>query len=211
MKKIKVRLLWEISTPIKTLSKELSRISGIDVEMDEISIGPSVTRYALKPAEGVKLSKIVALQNDLSLALAAHPLRSAYPWKIMVGIEIPNSTKSTVGLATLLANDEYQKSEKPLLVSLGKGISGKSHFSNLAKMPHLLIAGTTGSGKSVTIHTIITSLLFRNPVENLKFIVIIDPKRVELTLYNKIPHLLTPVITEAKSYPCAKVGRERNG
>ncbi|MES2088042.1 MAG: DNA translocase FtsK 4TM domain-containing protein [Patescibacteria group bacterium] len=172
---------------------------GIDVEMDEISIGPSVTRYALKPAEGVKLSKIVALQNDLSLALAAHPLRieAPIPGKSLVGIEIPNSTKSTVGLATLLANEEYQKSEKPLLVSLGKGISGKSHFSNLAKMPHLLIAGTTGSGKSVTIHTIITSLLFRNPVENLKFIMI-DPKRVELTLYNKIPHLLTPVITEAK-------------
>jgi S-DNA-T family DNA segregation ATPase FtsK/SpoIIIE len=183
----------------KNIIKRTLQNFGIDVEMDEISIGPSVTRYALKPAEGVKLSKIVALQNDLSLALAAHPLRieAPIPGKSLVGIEIPNSTKSTVGLATLLANEEYQKSEKPLLISLGKGISGKSYFSNLAKMPHLLIAGTTGSGKSVTIHTIITSLLFRNPVENLKFIMI-DPKRVELTLYNKIPHLLTPVITEAK-------------
>lgn len=172
---------------------------GINVEMDEISIGPSVTRYALKPAEGVKLSRIVALQNDLSLALAAHPLRieAPIPGKSLVGIEIPNTTKSIVGLATLLSAEEYQASEKPLLVSLGKGISGKSHFANLAKMPHLLIAGATGSGKSVTIHTIITSLLFRNAVENLKFI-LIDPKRVELTLYNKIPHLLTPVITEAK-------------
>lgn len=172
---------------------------GINVEMDEVSIGPSITRYALKPAEGVKLSRIVALQNDLSLALAAHPLRieAPIPGKSLVGIEIPNSTRSTVGLATLLASDEYERSDKPLLVSLGKGISGKSHFANLAKMPHLLIAGATGSGKSVAIHTIITSLLFRNSVENLKFI-LIDPKRVELTLYNKIPHLLTPVITEAK-------------
>jgi len=183
----------------KNIIKRTLANFGINVEMDEISIGPSVTRYSLKPAEGVKLSKIVALQNDLSLALAAHPLRieAPIPGKSLVGIEIPNSIKSTVGLATLLAAEEYQKSEKPLMISLGKGISGKSHFANLAKMPHLLIAGTTGSGKSVTIHTIITSLLFRNAVENLKFIMI-DPKRVELTLYNKIPHLLTPVITEAK-------------
>jgi len=183
----------------KNIIKRTLANFGINVEMDEISIGPSVTRYALKPAEGVKLSRIVALQNDLALALAAHPLRieAPIPGKSLVGIEIPNSTKSIVGLATLLGAEEYQTSEKPLLVSLGKGISGKSHFANLAKMPHLLIAGTTGSGKSVTIHTIITSLLFRNAVENLKFIMI-DPKRVELTLYNKIPHLLTPVITEAK-------------
>lgn len=172
---------------------------GIIVEMDEISIGPSVTRYALKPAEGVKLSKIVGLNNDLALALAAHPIRieAPIPGKSLVGIEIPNTTKTTVGLASLLSNEEYTGSEKPLLVSLGRSISGRSHFANLAKMPHLLIAGATGSGKSVTIHTIITSLLFRNSPENLKFIMI-DPKRVELTLYNKIPHLLTPVITEAK-------------
>ena len=172
---------------------------GIQVEMDEISIGPSVTRYALKPAEGVKLSRIVALQNDLALALAAHPIRieAPIPGKSQVGIELPNSIKSTVGLATLLGSPEYGQSDKPLLVALGKGISGSSHFANLAKMPHLLIAGATGSGKSVTIHSIITSLLFRNSPENMKLIMI-DPKRVELTLYNKIPHLLTPVITEAK-------------
>lgn len=172
---------------------------GIDVEMDEISIGPSVTRYALKPAEGVKLSKIIALNNDLALALAAHPIRieAPIPGKSLVGIEIPNTTKTTVGLATLLGSEEYQQSEKSLLVSLGKGISGRSYFSNLSKAPHMLIAGATGSGKSVTIHAIITSLLFRNSPENLKFIMI-DPKRVELTLYNKIPHLLTPVITDAK-------------
>ncbi|MCX6702081.1 MAG: DNA translocase FtsK 4TM domain-containing protein, partial [Candidatus Zambryskibacteria bacterium] len=172
---------------------------GINVEMDEISIGPSITRYALKPAEGIKLSRIVGLQNDLSLALAAHPIRieAPIPGKSLVGIEIPNSTKTTVGLGTLLASNEFQNSDKPLLISLGRGISGMSYFANLSKAPHLLIAGATGSGKSVTIHTIITSLLYRNSPNNLKFIMI-DPKRVELTLYNKIPHLLTPVITDAK-------------
>ncbi|MFZ2621444.1 MAG: DNA translocase FtsK 4TM domain-containing protein [Minisyncoccia bacterium] len=172
---------------------------GINVEMDEISIGPSITRYALKPAEGIKLSRIVGLQNDLSLALAAHPLRieAPIPGKSLVGIEIPNNTKTTVGLGTLLSALEFQNSDKPLLISLGKGISGMSYFANLAKAPHLLIAGATGSGKSVTIHTVITSLLYRNSPDNLKFIMV-DPKRVELTLYNKIPHLLTPVITDAK-------------
>jgi DNA segregation ATPase FtsK/SpoIIIE, S-DNA-T family len=172
---------------------------GIDVEMDEVSIGPSVTRYALKPAEGVKLSKILGLQNNLSLALAAHPIRieAPIPGKSLVGIEIPNTIKTTVGLGTLLAQEEYQKSEKPLLIALGKGISGKSYYGNLAKLPHLLIAGTTGSGKSITIHAIITSLLYRNSADSLRFIMI-DPKRVELTQYNKIPHLLTPVITDAK-------------
>lgn len=172
---------------------------GIAVEMDEVSIGPSVTRYALKPAEGVKLSKILGLQNNLELALAAHPVRieAPIPGKSLVGVEIPNSTKTTVGLGSLLTEAEFESSDKPLLISLGKAISGKSIFANIAKMPHLLIAGATGSGKSVTIHAIVASLLFRNSPESMKFIMI-DPKRVELTLYNKIPHLLTPVITEAK-------------
>jgi len=172
---------------------------GISVEMDEISIGPSVTRYALKPAEGVKLSRITGLNNDLSLALAAHPIRieAPIPGKSLVGIEIPNTSKTTVGLATILGADEFQRSEKPLLISLGKSITGASHFANLAKAPHMLVAGTTGSGKSVMMHAVITSLLYRNSPEDLKFIMI-DPKRVELTLYNKIPHLLTPVITDAK-------------
>jgi len=172
---------------------------GIEVEMDEITIGPTVTRYALKPAEGMKLSRIIGLQNDLALALAAHPLRieAPIPGKSLVGIEIPNRTKSLVGLATLLSDDKFQNSPKPLTIALGRSIGGKSVFGNLAKMPHALVAGTTGSGKSVTIHSIITSLLYRNGPEDLKFI-LIDPKRVELTLYNNIPHLLTPVITEAK-------------
>ena len=172
---------------------------GIQVEMDEVTIGPTVTRYALKPAQGMKLSRILGLQNDLALALAAHPIRieAPIPGKSLVGIEIPNKVKSTVGLATLLDDDKFKNAGKPLTVALGKGLSGKAYFGNLAKMPHALIAGTTGSGKSVTIHSIITSLLYRNGPEEMRFIMV-DPKRVELTLYNKIPHLLTPVITDAK-------------
>jgi len=172
---------------------------GIIVDMDEISIGPSVTRYALKPAEGVKLSRILGLQNNLELALAAHPVRieAPIPGKSLVGIEIPNTVKTMVRLGSLLSQTGYANAGKALTLALGRSISGASVFANLAKMPHLLIAGATGSGKSVTIHTIVNSLLFRNSPENLKFIMI-DPKRVELTQYNKIPHLLTPVITDAK-------------
>lgn len=172
---------------------------GINVEMDEITVGPSVTRYALKPAEGVKLSRIVALQNDLGLALAAHPLRieAPIPGKSLVGIEVPNTARSIVGLAGLLSSPEYQSSEKSLLCAIGKNIAGKSFYGDLAKLPHMLIAGATGSGKSVSIHAVITSLLYRNSPDMLRFIMI-DPKRVELTLYNKIPHLLTPVVTDAK-------------
>lgn len=172
---------------------------GITVEMDEVSIGPSVTRYALKPAEGVKLSRIVGLQSELSYALAAHPIRieAPIPGQSLVGIEVPNSTKTVVGLKTLFSADEYRHSAKPLLVALGRGVSGKLYYADLAKMPHVLIAGATGSGKSVTIHAVVNSLLYRNGPEAMRFIMI-DPKRVELTLYNKIPHLLTPVITDAK-------------
>ena len=172
---------------------------GITVEMDEISPGPSITRYALKPAEGVRLSKIIALQHDLELALAAAPIRieAPIPGKSLVGIEIPNTSKSTVGLGSLLGEAAWNENHNPLFVPLGKGISGMAQFMNLAKMPHVLVAGATGSGKSVTIHTLITSLLYRNSPEQLRFIMV-DPKRVELTAYNGIPHLLTPVITEPK-------------
>jgi S-DNA-T family DNA segregation ATPase FtsK/SpoIIIE len=172
---------------------------GIDVEMDEVSIGPSVTRYALKPAEGVRLSKIIGLQKNLELALAAHPVRieAPIPGKSLVGIEVPNTSKTTVGLGTLLRESEFKVSTKPLLFSLGKSVAGVSFFDDLAKMPHALIAGATGAGKSVTIHTTITSLLYRNSPDQLRF-VMVDPKRVELTLYNGIPHLLTPVITDPK-------------
>ncbi|MBP9771828.1 MAG: DNA translocase FtsK 4TM domain-containing protein [Candidatus Pacebacteria bacterium] len=172
---------------------------GIDVAMDEISIGPSVTRYALKPAEGVRLSKILGLQKNLELALAAHPVRieAPIPGKALVGIEVPNSAKTTVGFGTLLTTDEYTAMQKPLTVALGRDVEGIASFADLAKMPHMLIAGATGSGKSVTIHALINSMLFRNGPNSLRF-VMVDPKRVELTLYNGIPHLLTPVITEPK-------------
>lgn len=173
---------------------------GIVVELDEISIGPSVTRYAIKPAEGVRLQKIVALQQNLALALAAKGgirIEAPIPGKSLVGIEVPNSAKVTVGLGTLLESKEFSETHKPLYVALGRDIAGGSHFSNIAKMPHALIAGATGSGKSVAIHTIITSLLYRCGPAQLRFI-FIDPKRVELTLYRSLPHLLTPVITDAK-------------
>lgn len=172
---------------------------GIQVEMDEVSIGPTVTRYAMKPAEGVRLSKIVALQSNLELALAASPIRieAPIPGKSLVGIEVPNVARTTLGLAPLLSDPQYTQSEKPLLIGLGRNIAGQALFADLARMPHMLVAGTTGAGKSVTIHDFILSLIYRCGPERLRFIMV-DPKRVELTLYNSIPHLLTPVITDPK-------------
>lgn len=172
---------------------------GINVEMDEVSVGPTVTRYAIKPAEGVRLSKIVALQQNLELALAAHPVRieAPIPGKSLVGIEVPNAAKAMVGLGGILAAPEWNNSTKPLLAAIGRDIAGTPHYVNVAKMPHGLIAGATGSGKSVAIHAVIASLLYRNSPNALRFIMV-DPKRVELTLYNGIPHLLTPVITDPK-------------
>ena len=172
---------------------------GISVEMDEVSVGPTVTRYAIKPAEGVRLSKIISLQNNLELALAAHPVRieAPIPGKSLVGIEVTNASKAMVGLGGVMSAPEWNTSNKPLLAAMGRDISGTPHYVNIAKMPHGLIAGATGSGKSVAIHAVITSLLYRNGPNQLRFIMV-DPKRVELTLYNGIPHLLTPVITDPK-------------
>ncbi len=172
---------------------------GISVEMDEVSVGPTVTRYAIKPAEGVRLSKIVALQQNLELALAAHPVRieAPIPGKSLVGIEVPNASKAMVGLGGIMNAPEWNTSTKPLLAAIGRDIAGTPHYVNVAKMPHGLIAGATGSGKSVAIHAVIASLLYRNGPNALRFIMV-DPKRVELTLYNGIPHLLTPVITDPK-------------
>ena len=171
---------------------------GIPVEMGEITIGPKVTRYTLKPAEGVKISRITALNQDLALALAAHPLRieAPIPGKSLVGIEVPNKVAAIVRLGSILAYPEFNTSGL-LGFALGRGLSGEPVFPNVAKMPHMLVAGATGSGKSVTIHSIIISLLFKNSPETLKFI-FIDPKRVELSVYSGIPHLIAPVITEGK-------------
>ena len=172
---------------------------GITVEMDEVSIGPTVTRYAMKPAEGVRLSKIVALLSNLELALAASPVRieAPIPGKSLVGIEVPNIARTTLGLAPLLSDEAFTHSEKPLLLTLGRSITGTTHYTDLARMPHLLVSGSTGAGKSIMIHNFIISLLYRSGPERLRFIMV-DPKRVELTTYNSIPHLLSPVITDAK-------------
>lgn len=172
---------------------------GIQVEMDEVAIGPTVTRYAMKPAEGVRLTKILALQSNLELALAASPVRieAPIPGKALVGIEVPNQSRTTLGLHALMSDSGYTQSDKPLLITLGRSITGTPQYADLARTPHMLIAGATGAGKSVTIHDLIISLLYRCGPDQLRF-VMIDPKRVELTLYNSIPHLLTPVITDAK-------------
>lgn len=179
--------------------KRTLRDFGISVEMDAAESGPTVTRYSLKPAQGVRVSKIAGLHEDLQLALKAPSIRieAPIPGKSLVGIEVPNETRATVALCSLLSTPEYTDSPHPLIVALGKDVTGQVHFTNIARMPHGLIAGTTGSGKSVAIHNVIISLLFRNSPEQVRFI-LVDPKRVELTLYNKIPHLLTPVITDAK-------------
>ena len=171
---------------------------GIPVEMGEINIGPKVTRYTLKPAEGVKLTKIIALQRDFELALAAHPIRieAPIPGKALVGIEVPNKAAAIVRLGSIMAYKDFGVAG-PLTFALGRDVTGEPIFSNIEKMPHLLIAGSTGSGKSVAIHTLILSLLFKNAPDTLRLL-LIDPKRVELSIYEHIPHLVAPVITEAK-------------
>ena len=171
---------------------------GIPVEMSEINVGPKVTRYTLKPAEGVKLSKIVALNPDLALALAAHPIRieAPIPGKSLVGIEVPNKAAAIVRLGSLMVYPEFAASGQLGFV-LGRDVTGNLILADIAKMPHLLLAGATGSGKSVALHSLIVSLLYKNSPEMLRF-VMIDPKRVELSIYNGIPHLITPVVTEGK-------------
>ncbi|MFH1401790.1 MAG: DNA translocase FtsK [Parcubacteria group bacterium] len=170
----------------------------IPVEMTEVNIGPTVTQYAFKPAEGVKLSKITALSNDLSLSLAAHPIRieAPIPGRSLVGIEIPNRIRARVGLKDLISNPVFQTSPSSLNLVLGRDVSGAAIYSDLAKMPHLLVAGSTGSGKTIFLNTLISSLIYRNSPEIMNFI-LIDPKRVEFPVYNDLPHLLAPVILDA--------------
>lgn len=169
---------------------------GIIVEMGPVSVGPTVAQYTLKPAEGINLSRITALSNNLAMALAAHPIRieAPIPGKSLVGVEVPNRAISTVRLREILESEEFKQKKSNLTIALGKDVAGKAWTADLSKMPHLLVAGTTGSGKTVSLISIIISLLYQNSPDDLKF-VMIDPKRVELPLFNGIPHLLTPVIT----------------
>ncbi|HMN19406.1 MAG TPA: DNA translocase FtsK 4TM domain-containing protein [Candidatus Moranbacteria bacterium] len=170
---------------------------GIDVEPGEIKTGPTVTQYSFRPAVGVKLSRITGLGNDLALALAAHPIRieAPIPGKSLIGIEVPNKSVATVRLGELLGGGEFLERQSNLLLALGKDVSGSFIYGDLKKMPHLMIAGSTGAGKSVCVNTIILSMLYQNSPEDLKLI-LVDPKRVELSLYNGIPHLLSDVIVE---------------
>lgn len=170
---------------------------GIDVERGEPLIGPSVTQYSFRPAVGVKISKILALQNDLALALAARSIRieAPIPGKSFIGVEVPNKIPADVRLRDIIDEREFKKRESDLTLAIGRDVSGDCFLKDLAQMPHLLIAGSTGTGKSVSINAIITSLLYQNSPENLKFLMV-DPKRVELSLYKGIPHLLTDVIVD---------------
>ena len=170
---------------------------NIDVEMEGANVGPRVTQYTMKPPANVKLTKITALENNLALDLAAHSIRmeAPIPGKRAVGIEVPNVKAATVRLSSIFSSQEWQDIKGPLGFAIGKDISGKPVVADLDRMPHLLVAGQTGSGKSVMINTILTSLLYRNSPSDLKLI-LVDPKQVELKPYDGIPHLLTPVITE---------------
>ena len=169
---------------------------GIDVEMEGANVGPRVTQYTMRPPAGVNLSKIVARDKELALNLAVDKIRieAPIPGTRSVGVEIPNVKPADVRLRGVLESKEWKEAEEPLTFAVGKDISGHSVIANLAKMPHLLIAGTTGSGKSVMTNTLISSLLYRNAPSDLKLI-IVDPKQVEMVQYNDIPHLLTPIIT----------------
>jgi S-DNA-T family DNA segregation ATPase FtsK/SpoIIIE len=187
-----------IAKRLEQIQKTL-RDFGIDVSMGDVNVGPTVTQYTLKPSEGVKLNQITARQDDLALALSAQSLRveAPIPGKGMVGIEIPNDKKAMVGLREVLESRQMKQVGSKLALALGRDAAGEPAVTDLARMPHALVAGATGSGKSVCINSIILTLLANNSPDELRLI-LVDPKRVELTGYNGIPHLLTPVITEPK-------------
>jgi S-DNA-T family DNA segregation ATPase FtsK/SpoIIIE len=172
---------------------------GIDMEPGEIQTGPTVTQYTFRPAVGVKLTRITALSNDLALALAAHPIRieAPIPGKSLVGIEVPNRSTAMVRMKDILMSQAFARKKSPLSLILGQDVSGQYVIGDLDRMPHVLVAGATNSGKSVCINSMLLSLLYQNSPEDLKLL-LVDPKRVELSLYNGIPHLLTDVIVENK-------------
>lgn len=190
----------DVKRTAATIEKTLQSF-GIDARVGEVNLGPAVTQYALEIALGTKVSKITSLSNDLALATEAPTgqirIEAPIPGRNLVGIEIPNRSLEVVSLRTMLSSSVMQKSRSKLTVALGLDVSGEPVVADLAKMPHVLIAGTTGSGKSVAINCFVDSLLFRASPAEVKFIMI-DPKRVEMTGYNGIPHLLTPVIVESE-------------
>ena len=188
----------EIDKKIKILIEKLKQFK-IEGDVVRYYVGPIVTTFEFKPLPHIKVSKILALQDDLAMALKAQSIRiqAPIPGKDVVGIEIPNEKIETIYLREILESDIFKKAKSPLTIALGKDIIGAPFVTDLKKLPHLLIAGTTGSGKSVGINAMILSLLYRNTPDELKFIMI-DPKMLEFSIYNDIPHLLTPVITEPK-------------
>lgn len=185
-----------ITANVEKIQKTLRDFS-IDVSMGDVNVGPTVTQYTLKPKEGIKLNQITARANDLSLALAAHPIRmeAPIPGKAAVGVEVPNKVAAIVTLREVIESEEFKKSKSNLSIALGRDVAGAPIIVDLEKMPHLLIAGATGSGKSICINGIIISLLYQNSPADLRMI-LVDPKRVEFTRYDGITHLLCPVITE---------------
>ncbi|MCD6654420.1 MAG: DNA translocase FtsK [Sulfurovum sp.] len=188
----------EIDRKIEDLLSKLKQFN-VDGDVVRTYSGPLVTTFEFKPAPNVKVSKILNLQDDLAMALSAETIRiqAPIPGRDVVGIEIPNDTIETIYLREILESDLFRESSSPLTVALGKDIVGKPFITDIKKLPHLLIAGTTGSGKSVGINAMILSLLYRNDPDQLK-LMLIDPKMLEFSIYNDIPHLITPVITEAK-------------
>jgi len=188
----------EIDKKIKILIEKLKQFK-IEGDVVRYYVGPVVTTFEFKPLPHIKVSKILALQDDLAMALKAQSIRiqAPIPGKDVVGIEIPNDEMETIYLREILESSIFKKSKSPLTLALGKDIVGSPFVTDLKKLPHLLIAGTTGSGKSVGINAMILSLLYKNSPDELKFLMI-DPKMLEFSIYNDIPHLLTPVITEPK-------------
>ncbi len=172
---------------------------GVSAKVENVSVGPAITRYELKPAEGVRVSKIANLADDIALNLAAETIRieAPIPGKQAVGIEVPNKEKEAVHLREVLESEEFENNKSKLTVALGKDVAGNIQLADIAKMPHVLIAGSTGSGKSVCINTIITSIIYNSKPSEVKM-VMVDPKVVELSVYNGIPHLLIPVVTDPK-------------
>ena len=179
--------------------KETLNDFGVKGEINNVNVGPTITQYEFKPAAGVRVTKIVNLADDLALSLAASDIRieAPIPNKSAVGIEVPNSHRRTVKFKEVIGSEAFQKAESKLSFALGKDISGHAMVADLAKMPHLLIAGATGAGKSVCLNALITSILFKAKPNEVKFI-LVDPKKVELSHYANIPHLLSPVVTDVK-------------